>query len=113
MERKKMKKNNNDKKLRKSDGIFLSLFFLFSVFSIILGCICIGNTKGLGQQARLLFSVLLSFALAVACICSVWAVFHKKETLVKTLLSGYIFLLFCLVLALILQKTGFFEVRFL
>ena len=68
-----MKKDSTDKKLRKSDGIFLLLFFLFSVVSIVLGCICIGGIKGITQQNRLVFSVLFSLIVLIVCTFSVTA----------------------------------------
>lgn len=106
-----MREEQMNEKNKKRVLIWLFVFFILTVGCIVFGVLCIYAAKNaffikhawwLTIVASVLFSALCGF--------SVWFVLSKKEILYKTALSIYIFLLFCLVLCFILQKTGFFHV---
>jgi len=107
-----MKINQEEKrKPTKNQIFFLCVFFLFSVVCIVFSILCISK---ISHAFFVKYNVLLSIATAglllALCGFCVWCTLRGKETLTKTLFSGYILLTFCLVLAFILQKTGFFSV---
>lgn len=84
-------------------------FFLLTAVSIVLSVLCVHNTAyPLIARFRVLFSVLVSILLSVFCALAVWCAVSGKQTLSKTAVSVYLFLLFCLLLIYIFQKTGFF-----
>ena len=106
-----MREEQMNEKNKKRVLIWLFVFFILTVGCIVFGVLCIYAAKNaffikhawwLTIVASVLFSALCGF--------SVWFVLAKKEILYKAALSIYIFLLFCLVLCFILQKTGFFHV---
>jgi uncharacterized membrane protein YdjX (TVP38/TMEM64 family) len=75
----------------------------------VLSVLCVHNTAyPLIARFRVLFSVLVSILLSVFCALAVWCAVSGKQTLSKTAVSVYLFLLFCLLLIYIFQKTGFF-----
>ena len=84
-------------------------FFLLTAVSIVLSVLCVHNTAyPFIARFRVLFSVLVSILLSVFCALAVWCAVSGKQTLSKTAVSVYLFLLFCLLLIYIFQKTGFF-----
>ena len=84
-------------------------FFLLTAVSIVLSVLCVHNTAyPLIARFRVLFSVLVSILLSVFCALAVWCAVSGKHALSKTAVSVYLFLLFCLLLIYIFQKTGFF-----
>ena len=84
-------------------------FFLLTAVSIVLSVLCVHNTAyPLIARFRVLFSVLVSILLSVFCALAVWCAVSGKHALSKTAFSVYLFLLFCLLLIYIFQKTGFF-----
>lgn len=96
---------------RKSILLFLLLFFVFAFSSVILGVLCLD-----GVQAAFFkkYFHLLS-ALYCACICAlfgvaVWLTLSKKKAPQKTLIGIFALLVFALIVCLVLQRTGFFEV---
>ncbi len=93
---------------KKTLGSVLALIALTAVL-IVFAVLCLHNTVySFIRKYATLFSVLASLLLCGLCLFSVWFVLTEKQTLFKTAISVYIFLLFCLVLIYILQKTGFF-----
>lgn len=100
-------KLNEKKKERK--WLFLIVFFLFTAICIFFSVLCIHGTKNVFFKANQ--GWITAAAITVLCIlCGIGVYFtlQGKETLVKTLLSLYTFIGFCLILIYILQKTGFF-----
>lgn len=90
---------------------FVLVFLGLTVFSIVFAVLCLNYTGNTFLKTNaLLFSLLASILLAVICAFSIWFVVKGKETVYKTIISGYILLLFCLVVLFILQTTGFFNV---
>lgn len=77
------------------------------VFTVL--CLCNVKTPFISDNA-VLFIILSCTLISILCGVAVWLLVKNKETLYKTFLSGFIFLLFCLIVCFILQKTGFFLV---
>ena len=93
---------------KKTLGSVLALIALTAVL-IVFAVLCLHNTVySFITKYATLFSVLASLLLCGLCALSVWFLLTEKQTLFKTAISVYIFLLFCLVLIYILQRTGFF-----
>ena len=105
-----MQENLEEKRERKVPRSILT-FIVLTAACIVFAVLCIHYTQiAFINKHVILFSILSAVLLAVLCGFSVWLVLKKKETLAKTLISVYIFILFCLVLIFILQITGFFNV---
>ena len=101
---------NEDRTIRKG-WIFPLAFFLLTALNIVFSVLCLYNTRlPFFTQNRVLFIVLAVVCMCALCSLSVWFSIKGKETWTKTLFSVYVFLLFCFVLILILQKSGFFEI---
>ncbi len=96
---------------RKSVLLFLLVFFIASIATIVLGILCLGNVQ-IPTIKRYFLPLAWGICLLVAGLCGVcvWATISKRSVIAKSLLSAYVLLLFCLVVCLILQKTGFFAV---
>lgn len=100
-----MEKKSIDKKTPATIFAFIVLTATCIVFAVL----CLRNTTyAFIAKYATLFSILASVLLFLLCAASVWFVVLHKDALTKTAISIYIFLLFCLVLVFILQKTGFF-----
>lgn len=94
----------------KSETLFCSVFFLLSLGCIVFGTLLLAGWNGQGVPHFPLWSVLLTVIVCIGYIIAVLSLSKGKETLVKTALSLYIFLLFMLILVYVLQRTGFFFV---
>lgn len=89
--------------------LFLIVFFLFTSICILFSVLCIYGTANAFFTANKGWITALSVAiLCFLCGIGVFFCLKGKETLVKSLLSIYIFVAFCLILIYIFQKTGFF-----
>lgn len=105
MEKDKTRKNQKNNRL-----LFLTLFFAFSVACSIFAILCLnGVSYPLIKRNFVLFSILSGVLICGLYALAVWFTVSEKQTASKILLSTYVFILFCLILLLILQKTGFFE----
>ena len=99
-----MKKENGN------NWIWMLVFFALTAASIVFSILCISNSYiAFIQKYRALWIVLSVILLCGCCAAAIWSVLIGKNTLAKALLSVYVFLLFCLVLIFIFQKTGFFK----
>lgn len=105
----------NDKKGQNSGWkkkiFFLSAFFIFALGSMVLSILVLYQIKHPfiktnGWWIALLIGVLF----VILFVLSALAVFKDKENLVKTALSIYLLLVFCLAFVYVLQLTGFFAV---
>ena len=104
-------KNEKNRYEKKKTAIFLLVFFLFSIFTVVLGILCLQGVYGkLSHNAFLRFSVLILLGVSATCGVCVWCVLTGKERSVKILLSMYFLVLFSLLVLFILQRTGFFRV---
>ncbi len=105
------KMEKKDKDGRRSKALFLLVFFLLSFAVVVLGILCLAQSpSNFIQRSFLLFGGILCLLSGALCGVSVWVTLSGKEVLSKSLLSIFIFLLFCLIVTFLLQKTGFFEV---
>ena len=104
-ENKKIKKDRE-----KSDALFCSVFFLLSLGCIVFGVLLLAEWNGQGVSHFSLWAAILTVLICIGYVFSVVFVRSGRETLAKTLLSLYIFILFCLLLVYVLQKTDFFSV---
>ncbi len=96
---------------QKNGWLFLLVFFLLSMGTVVLAILCVQGIKGAFVEKYFLFLGLAICAfVGLMCGVSVWATLTRREILQKSLLSGYVFLLFSLAVWAILQKSGFFEV---
>lgn len=85
--------------------------FGFTMASIIFSILCVFHSKILVIQKNR--ASLTAIAVGILfCLCGVliWSVLSGRHTLTKTIFSAYFFILFCLVLIFILQRTGFFSI---
>lgn len=93
------------------EWVYLLVFFILSAVCTVLGILCLERwSSSVVERNFILFSSLLGIFFCIAYGLGVWFVLSGKNKLTKTLLSGYIFISFCLILIFILQRTGFFEV---
>ena len=94
---------------KRKDWLFLLVFFLFTIASIVFSVLCLAGT-GIAflYKHYVLFSVFAALLLCVICGVCVWFTLTGKESWKKAGVSLYIFILFCLILLFILQRTGFF-----
>ena len=107
----KKKLNNDDKKKMRGPWLSLTAFFSLSIAGIILSIICLANTYiPFIKQNYWVCVALFIFLFCAMCGVAIWVVLLDKNMAVKILFSIYFFVLFCLALILIFQKTGFFEV---
>ena len=108
-----MEETEKETKKGKQSGVLplLIAFFALTAISVVLAILCVYGSKIAFLAANpLLFSLLASGLLAALCGVSIWFVLSGKETWYKSALSGFILVLFALVVLFILQRTGFFEV---
>ncbi len=105
-----MDERENEEKTRRIPW-FILLYIALTAACIVFSVLCLHETKvAFLTKFTTLFSILASVLLAALCGVSIWFQATKKYTLAKTALSLYIFLLFCLVLLFVLQKSGFFAI---
>lgn len=105
------KDDKNEKLLKRGDIICVLLFFLLTVACIVFSILCIYTAKApFFQKNALWLSIVASSVLSLICGLSVVSIVAKKDVIYKSILSIYVFLLFCLVFCYVLQKTGFFSV---
>ena len=106
-----MVNNNKIKKDReKKDVLFCSVFFLFALGCVVFGVLLLAEWNGKGVSNFPLWAALFTVLICFGYVFSVIFARNGLETPAKTMLSVYIFLLFCLILVYVLQKTGFFSV---
>lgn len=98
----------------RKNGETLPLLITFlgvSIACVVFAILCIYGTKiAFLASNRLLFSLLAGGLLTAFFVLCVWLVVRKKEVWYKSALSGFILMLFGLVVLFILQQTGFFNV---
>ena len=87
------------------------LFFALTTACIVFEILCLRNAKiaFLIKNATWL-SIVCALLLVAICGLAIWLVYSGKEIWFKSLVSLYVFLLFCLIVCFVLQKTGFFYV---
>ena len=107
-----MKEQNTQKGYGKIKRLcFLGVFFVLSIACIVFSILCLFETDiSIINKYTVLFSILAAALICIFCSFAVWATIKEKETFTKTFFSGYVLLLFVLVLIYILLKTGFFTV---
>jgi len=90
---------------------YLITFILLTAVCIVFEILCLHNTKiaWIAGNKELWLSLCIVLT-AVAFVFSVFFVIKEKELVVKSLLSGYIFVLFVLIVLFVLQESGFFNV---
>lgn len=102
--------NKNENKDRvKGELLFCSVFFLLSLVCVVLGALLLVEFC-YDSRLFIFWIIALTVVLCFGYIISIWSVAQGRESVAKSLLSLYIFLLFCAVLVYALQKTGFFLV---
>ncbi len=105
-----MSEEQEEKQARKIPW-FIIIYFLLTATCIVFSILCLHHSRVMFLQKNAsLFSILAAILFACFCGLSVCFSVSKKETLAKTALSVFIFLLFCLVLIYVLQVTGFFDI---
>ena len=111
MSNSKKKKMISTIKDEKKKRVFLIVFFLFAIFSAIFSVLCLFNTeKNFVNKNAFIFSIIACGIIIVLYAYSVFLIYKNRESLVKIVLSVFIFLSFCLLLIFVLQRTGFFKV---
>lgn len=98
------------KEKKKREWIWLLVFFGLTTAAIVFSILCLSNSHLHFIQAHKVWLIILSvFLLSACCGICIWFVLSGRDTLTKAFLSVYVFLLFCLLLIYIFQKTGFFK----
>ncbi len=105
-----VKNNKNRKDREKKDALFCSVFFLFALDCVIFGVLLLAEWNGIGVSNFSRWAAIFTVLICIGYVFSVMFVMNGREMPAKTMLSVYIFLLFCLILLYVLQKTGFFLV---
>ena len=107
-----MQKNQNERKDEKKNAWRLLLvFFILSFISIVMATACLINVQAAWIQAYLWLWIMLVSTLIIAFyLFCIWWVVQNKSVMIKTSISIYLILVFCLSSAYFLQKTGFFVV---
>ena len=105
----------SDKKALKSGWkkkfFFLSAFFIFSLTCIVFSSLVLNEMQYAFVKTHFWWLSLLAGGVIIAFfLVSAWFIFSEKESLVKTSLSVYLLLSFCLIFIYVLQITGFFAV---
>ena len=107
----KQRRKNNDVNKMRGPWLGLTAFFSLTAVGIALAILCLAGSNLPFIKGNYALCVVLSvLCLLFLCGVSVSFVLMDKGVVVKMLFSVYIFILFCLALILILQKTGFFKV---
>ena len=103
--------NETEQQTERKTISFVLLFFVLTAACITFAALCFFQTESeIFVKHATLFTVLACVFLCALCALSVVFLIKKKETLAKTMISVYVFLLFCLLVWFILLKTGFFEI---
>ena len=103
------KDQDKQKDGKKKNWLFLLVFFLFSLVCILLSVLCLnGMQSTIVQRWKVLWIILISMLVICLYACCIWSVIKGKNTLIRTLFTFYVFLVFCLIFTLVLQRTGFF-----
>ena len=105
-----MKIKKREKSGRKNCWLSMLIFFALTAAGLIFSVLCLYNSRlDVISAHRLvwLFGTVVFFV--GLCLVSLTFVLYNRESLVKASISVYLFLLFCLALVYILQKTGFFR----
>ena len=107
-----MEKNmQRQKDRRKSILLFLLLFFVLSLTSVVLGIVCLdGAQEGFFRKHFYLLAIVYAALMGLSYGLCVWVTLAGKKVAQKTAISVYVLLLIALVFCFLLQKTGFFEV---
>ncbi len=97
-------------KEKNNQWIWLLVFVGLTLTSILFSILCLYQSKVKFIQSNRIWLIAMAvFLLYVYCGISFWFVLQGKQMAIKTSISIYIFLLFCLILLFIFQKTGFFK----
>ena len=106
-----LKKRKGQKCCWKKKIFFLSAFFILSLCCIIFTALILNRVNKPFIQNNFWWLSLLAGGIYIAFfVLSACFLFREKENFIKTALSAYLFVLFCLLLIFILQITGFFSV---
>ena len=90
---------------------YIITFIVLTASCIVFEILCIENTNITWITAYNAVWLVSCIALTVVAFAiSVLFLLKRKELIVKSLLSGYIFLLFVLIVLYILQEIGFFSI---
>ncbi len=90
---------------------YILTFTLLTAACIVFEILCLENTNLSWLVNRKTLWLTLTIALTVAAFAvSVVFCVKGKELVIKSMLSGYIFVLFVLIVLFVLQKSGFFAV---
>lgn len=101
----------NHKAVTRSDSIFSVIFVLFAIVIDVFAILFLHTLTIPWVTAHVtLFSVLLTVLVAGIATLSIYVSLTSKKTLTKTFFSGYLLVLVLLILAYLLQITGFFAV---
>lgn len=105
------RREQTDSKQDQALFIGIALSFLFSVTVAIFSALCLKYYKQgiIGRYSGVFIGVAVGICTVYFAV-SVFALYRRKQALFRLLISGYLFLIFVLVLWFILQRTGFFKV---
>ena len=88
----------------------LLTFFTLTTAGVIFSILCLSSSRlPFVVKYRALWIAVSVALFSALCAVSVCLTLFHKNIWIKSMISVYIFLLFCLVLVFILQKTGFFR----
>ena len=105
-----MEQKHRQESEREQKRLFLLLFFLLSMTSIILGLFGLeGADVPFIQRHFVLLSITFGVLICLLFSLSAWSIYAKKDVIVKGMLILYVFLVFASAVCLVLLKTGFFR----
>ncbi len=95
----------------KPQKITLNIIYciLLGIGCVVFGVLCFHSTKILAIQKNIpLFTITWIVVVAILCWLGILGIYKQKETLYKSITTLLVGILFCLIMLLILLKTGFF-----
>ncbi len=105
------KQQNEQKDDRNNRLVFLLVFFICALLSMILSILVLAETKiSFLIKYFTVFSVGICIFLIVLYLIAVFCALRRRDGWMKTLLSFFILWIFAMSILFILQKTGFFAV---
>ena len=96
---------------KKETAILTCLLIILTAACIVTGILCIGNINNEWIRSHFLIcAVVYALLMTIICATAILCLFIEKTAWTKSLLSVFILVLFAMIVWLILQKTGFFNV---
>ena len=106
-------KSGDEEEKRYSKGVLLNIFvtLILTAVCIVFEVLCIKSFKAEFVKKNLSWILALACGITIVyCLLSIFFSVKEKTAIYRVLFSGYLLIIFFLVLLYILQKTGFLEI---